>query len=282
MPSYIVFDQKLADVMGCVQMAGYISSNTGVTTEASQPMRILSSYALVYALSGEAFFEDALGTQEDIYPGNLLLLYPEIGHRYGAKKGKQWSEVFIVFEGPIFALWRQQGILDPRQPVLKLKPVDYWFERIKTVAWSYPNASTEHALKRLCLLQEVLADAVLDHSSKSAAHNNTPWLEEAKRLLEANVGKPADLPSLAKKLGLSYAGFRARFKKESKLPPGQYLQQLRIQEASDLLIKTDLTIKAIAERLHFYDEFHFSKQFKKTLGFSPRAFRRYFRLKLEK
>ena len=153
---------------------------------------------------------------------------------------------------------------------VRLEPVKYWFERFKSVVWSQARADAEHSLVRLCRLQQVIADAFLYKHNQEPDLRNTPWLSEAKRHLEA-IDTQTDHREVARQLGMFYEGFRKRFKRETGLSPGQYYQQVRMREASKLLIEKSLSIKEIAERLHFYDEFHFSKQFKKALVLHQRS-----------
>lgn len=57
------------------------------------------------------------------------------------------------------------------------------------------------------------------------------------------------------------------------MTPSRYRNACRINVAKELLMKTDLPLRAIAERAGFTDQFYFSKIFKKTTGKSPAQFR---------
>ena len=59
------------------------------------------------------------------------------------------------------------------------------------------------------------------------------------------------------------------------MPPRQWIVAQRIQQASHLLIDSDLPINRIAE-LYGYDSLYFfSRQFKQVTGLSPRAYANY-------
>lgn len=255
-------------------MAGADSSSPGTP---GKGMRLLNGYSIVYVTSGEAFYEDTLGHKRNLHKCDFFITYPDIGHRYGAKEGKHWGEIFILFKGPLFNLWRQQGVINPEKPFMHLEPVEYWSKRFKDVAWLHPEATHEQSLVRLCLLQQTLADAFLDTQKQKLNIRDIALLTQAKDLIEASIYETPNFELIAERLGMSYEAFRKRFKKETSLSPGQYFQQARIRKASDLLIHSKLSTRSIAEKLNFYDEFHFSKQFKKALGFTPRVFRNNFR-----
>ena len=82
-----------------------------------------------------------------------------------------------------------------------------------------------------------------------------------------------DLRELAASLDVSYDGFRHAFKKHTGLPPHQYLLQLRIHRARELLCGTDLTVRQIAASLGFEDPYYFSRAFRKMTGRSPNRWR---------
>ena len=46
--------------------------------------------------------------------------------------------------------------------------------------------------------------------------------------------KKINFPFLAKKLGISYTKFRRDFREQTGIAPNQYLQQIRLQQASSI------------------------------------------------
>jgi AraC-like DNA-binding protein len=79
------------------------------------------------------------------------------------------------------------------------------------------------------------------------------------------------LPELAARLGLNYATFRRRFRREVGLSPAQYQLRRRMENAR-ILLRT-LTVQETAERLGYADPFVFSRQFRKSMGRAPSAWR---------
>src|SRR5688572_21068410 len=105
--------------IGRFTQAGYLEANRGLRRTT---MRVLGSYGLVYLIGGAGVFRDALGTDQPVRAGNLLVLFPDIGHTYGPAEGQTWSEVYICFDGPIFDVWRKQALLlDASRPIRQLQ-----------------------------------------------------------------------------------------------------------------------------------------------------------------
>ena len=54
----------------------------------------------------------------------------------------------------------------------------------------------------------------------------------------------------------------------------EYVTQLRMEKAQNLLRMTDDTIVLIADKVGYDNEYYFSRKFKAYYGMSPRAYRK--------
>lgn len=79
---------------------------------------------------------------------------------------------------------------------------------------------------------------------------------------------------MAAEAGVSRALFARRFREVVGRPPSAYVTEHRLDEASDLLMSTDLSVAQIAKAVGYADSFGFSAAFKRVRGSSPTAFRR--------
>ncbi len=264
-PTELLYQSSAPPAVGGVTLAGFIKSHTGLPVD---PMRVYGKYALVYLLDGGGQYADALGARMDVIPGDMIVVFPELAHTYGPQPGGTWSEFYIVFEGPLFDVWRAKGLLDPARPKLHLEPLDYWLHRLQAIV--------EHGsdLTIACRMQQFLADMVEhDRQSAVAAHDNA-WLAEARRLLSAlDVDPPLRPEETADRLGLSYEVFRKKFVKLTGVAPAKFRDARLMDLASQLLKDRDRSLKEIARRCGFCDEFHFSRRFKQKIGLPPSEFR---------
>ncbi|MBB1079916.1 helix-turn-helix transcriptional regulator [Limosilactobacillus sp. STM2_1] len=71
------------------------------------------------------------------------------------------------------------------------------------------------------------------------------------------------------------------FKQQTDLTIIQYINQLKLEKAQELLSKTNLPIKQIAALSFFNDDKHFMKQFKKVLRLTPSEFRKSYSSKFQ-
>ncbi len=103
-------------------------------------------------------------------------------------------------------------------------------------------------------------------------HSSFTRLQRALAHMQGNYGLPLRVQTLADIAGVSVAQLERLFKRVFQLSPQQLLTKLRIEEAMRLL-QTDLNIAEIGQSCGFSDQSAFSRQFKATVGITPRDYR---------
>ena len=82
------------------------------------------------------------------------------------------------------------------------------------------------------------------------------------------------LENLAREIGMSRAALARRFKELVGQPMFEYLTRLRMQQARELLVETQLPIYAVAQRVGYESDLSFTKTFRKHTGLTPTRFRK--------
>lgn len=73
---------------------------------------------------------------------------------------------------------------------------------------------------------------------------------------------------------MNKTAFCAYFKSQTGRTFVEYLNQIRLQTAAELLRSTDLTVSNIASQVGISDTPYFCRLFKKNFGFTPSEFRK--------
>jgi len=91
--------------------------------------------------------------------------------------------------------------------------------------------------------------------------------------LEAHYGEPWRLEDMAEYARMSVSSFRQQFKLLTGKAPVDYLIELRVKKASEMLCLRRKTIGEIGCDCGFEDSNYFFRMFKKMTGMSPRGYR---------
>lgn len=95
--------------------------------------------------------------------------------------------------------------------------------------------------------------------------------------MRANVKSDLPLSQLADMAAMSERTFVRRFRSVAGMPPGQYLQKMRLDIAKHLLEETDQPLDWIVLEVGYCDVSSFRRLFKKEVSVSPGVFRQRFR-----
>jgi AraC family transcriptional regulator len=98
-------------------------------------------------------------------------------------------------------------------------------------------------------------------------------LRQVADFIKSNLAEDTSLQKLADLAGMSLFHFSREFKQSTGLPPHQYILQLRIEHAKNLLKTTKLGIAEIGQRFGFSDQSHFTMIFRKFVGVTPARWR---------
>jgi AraC-like DNA-binding protein len=106
----------------------------------------------------------------------------------------------------------------------------------------------------------------------------SPFLHRLYPLVRQAIGSKTTIKDLAGQLAMSESALTKRFKAETGITLGQYMDQLLFQSAQQLLLATDDTICQIAEQLGFCDQFYFSRYFRQHQHEAPSQYRKRLRV----
>jgi AraC-like DNA-binding protein len=113
------------------------------------------------------------------------------------------------------------------------------------------------------------------------AQGSLPWLSaledpQLASVIDAMLEHPEQnhtVESLASIAHMSRSAFARRFTECFNRPPMDYLHDVRLRRAAQLLSRGDLSVDEIASKVGFSSRSHFSRTFRDHFGASPLAFR---------
>ncbi len=236
--------------------------------------RILREYQINYITEGEGIMETRK-SRFHLKAGSVILLHPDLWHRYRPVRETGWFEHYIGFRGEIAErLIRSSDILRD----LNMLHIGFHDAIIRDINDICIEAKNERpGYHQVCsgLVMHLLGQIISLKKNENFSHTQIEnIIQKACITIRDNLNANINVEHLASRLDVDYSIFRKAFKKYTGLSPIQYHTSLRLKEAKDLLTNTDLSIKEISNYLGFCSLYYFSKLFKAKVKKSPSEFRK--------
>jgi AraC family transcriptional regulator len=98
-------------------------------------------------------------------------------------------------------------------------------------------------------------------------------LSQVKDFIEEHLAENLSLADLASVVHISPFHFARAFKTATNQPPHRYITHRRMERAKMLLSVTRLPVAEVAYRVGFSNQSHFTAQFRKATGTTPKGYR---------
>lgn len=213
--------------------------------------------------------------------GDIVFFYPHMP--YVASTGSEGcSFIFIHFD---FGVGDQFQILNDYR-LAGIVPGRLVAEETSLFRQAYESFAAREALSAMRLkgsLMTLLAQIIHVYGAGSYAGSFEPAaagaslsrlssLQPVFGYISQNVHRPIRIQDIADVAGMSEKYFISFFRKALGITPGQYIHQLKMNKARDLIYRREYSVKQIADQLGYPDAFSFSKAFKKFYKVSPSKF----------
>ena len=252
-----------------VEAVGQLLEESNV--DSMEKKRVLRRFALVYLAKGDGSFVSASCGKCHVQAGDLFLLLPGEWHHYGPKEGDEWTEYFVIFNGFIPQAYRENGVFNPAQPIVRTgqsAEIHTFFADAYEKAHSRPPGYVEAIQADLFL---IMAKSFVSPHFPETAYDHL--VNDIKRAFAACFQKSVNLREVLESTGYGYDYARRVFREQEGLSPNAYLTRLRMEEAKKLLVETDLSTSEIGYRTGFDDPSYFCRVFKKWVGLKATVFR---------
>lgn len=146
-------------------------------------------------------------------------------------------------------------------------------EDMESLSTLYESSDLEDVFYLQALLQKTAA-GLIQLAGMKELHNYSLLLQNVFACTEERLSSSLTVEELAQTLHVSRSTLAKRFKRETGMSVGSYLNQMLLNRACQLLLTTDWPISYISDTLNFCDQFYFSRYFKQHQGETPSSYRR--------
>lgn len=234
--------------------------------------RILHEFQLIYITHGKGIYESDQ-IEIVINPGTMILLFPGVRHLYHPIQEDGWDEYYVGFRGPYAETLQDQNFIDPQNPLFEIGFDDLILQQFLYIFDLIQNEPPLYQQQISASTLQILTRTLSLSKQKKHGSEKIEMVEKVKYQFEENIYHDLEMEEFAKEFGITYPKLRAIFKEITHLSPYNYFLQLKINKAKVLLHQSDMSVKEIAFKLAFQNEYYFSRLFKKKTKMSPSGWR---------
>lgn len=227
---------------------------------------------IIFITKGSAQFS-IYGKQHQLKANELLMINPQQEVTLQVVKDLHYS--IIHLSGFVFT---SSQTLNSTDTIFHLentsKNLHYYFDLAKLENQERMRG-TDLILKRLveCIMIYILRNSDLSIRNWEKP-NKTDEIDTIKHYIREHYSEKITLDELAKVLKINKFYLIRIFKQNTGLSPIDYLIHVRIEEAENLLLNTDIPIVTISQNVGFHSPSHFSKAFRIKNHVTPSEYRK--------
>lgn len=215
---------------------------------------VRSHWLLHYVVSGCGIFK-INGKTHHIKAGDMFCIPPFIETYYEADSQDPWYYIWIGFTTDT-AL---PATLHSKMHLPEAKPLFLQMQQCK-------DFKTGKSSFLAAKLWELMA-LILEHEK-----GEIDYIDKALSCIKSEYMNGLTVAELAERLNLDRSYFSSYFKKRMGVSPQDYIVNLRLQTACQLMLEYQESPITAANSVGYSDIYTFSKMFKRKYGLSPRAY----------
>ena len=148
-------------------------------------------------------------------------------------------------------------------PEIAMTLTDHYFQSVEAC----------RSTQELQQITRTMQDDFVQRVHKVRTRSLSRPIQECCDYLDLHMDEDVSLRQMALHLGYSEYYLSHKFREETGKSFRDYVLQRRLAKAPDLLRNSALTVKDVAEMLHFCSQSYFAEQFKAVYGMSPSKWR---------
>ena len=227
-------------------------------------------YGLVIPFRGRANFS---------FKGTVYKMHPQMIVHAG-------SEMDIVIEPTSAEPWEyavvHYTIADEEKTIfpqanehfaIKLDENIKLIELVSQLEKHYATPGNTAKLQAKVLFMQLIEEILM--CAKRQIHCSNDSITEVISYIHEHYNSIASVTELAEQFDIERRRFAYLFMRSTGMSPVQYITEIRLKRAQELLRMTSYSVASIAEYVGYQDHFYFSRLFKKHVGVSPSIYRKY-------
>ncbi|HRP57392.1 AraC family transcriptional regulator [Agriterribacter sp.] len=210
----------------------------------------------------------------EIEPGDFFIISAKKPHVYMADEKNPWSIYWLHFKGTVAAqivaviekTIGSKGFLKHSEQTISL-----FKEMYAQLERGYGRDNLMYA--NMCLWHFLTSIMYNEKYAPPGDREVKDELNVAIDFMKKNISEVLTVEKIAAAANLSVSHFTYLFKNKTGFTPIEYFNHLKIQQACQYLLFTELRVKEISYELGIDDPYYFTRMFTKVMGMSPNTYR---------
>lgn len=233
-----------------------------------------SNYLLHYIVDGKGTYRN--GEQRyELEAGEGFLIEPNTLVSYQADPEDPWSYLWIGFSGKRAGEYLEDLGLNSRLLTFRTQEGSR-LKHLVLEMMSCSDGSVTSRYRQQSLLYAffaVLSENAVDRGRSDPSKENF-YMERAVTFIRNRYSSDIRVADIADYLCVDRSYLYKLFKNTLHMSPQEFLTEVRLLRAKELLSKTKLSVEQVALSCGYRDTLVFSKAFKRSTGTAPREYRR--------
>ncbi len=227
-------------------------------------------FIIEYIVSGHGYLE-INDEKYKLNAGDSYIIHPGDFCTYYADKDEPYKKYWVNFSFAFFftEMLKSYNI---NERVFRGMNLSGFFEELFKLEEKFVS-NDEIYIHASRLIFNAIMDIAL-HREDNTTSTSKDIAYKVRVLLNKSTSTRISIDDIAKKFYRSKNDITRQFKKKYNTTPHNYLIDLRIGKAKNMLVNSKKSLAEIANHFCFSSEFHFSNTFKKKVGVSPSEFRK--------
>ncbi len=197
----------------------------------------------------------------DVGPGDVILYRPKVAHEETSTK-HPFESVWLAFD------WDDAPgnvEITSHDATGRIRQLMTWLSREKS------HITGEAARARNAYVTAVIAEH-LDAARRPPGHD---IVRRIRGVVREHIAEPLQLADLAREAGMSKYHFLRTYKALTGVTPMADVRSIRLERAREMVVATDLPLKAIAMAAGLGTASFLCRLFRSTYGVTPSSLRKY-------
>lgn len=228
-------------------------------------------WAFVMITGGSGYYQVDGGEIQRVEAGSWFCLFPGASFNYGPYSEGYWDEYYFTVVGYRVEEWVRHWLMNP-ELIKSAAFDDSLFHRMEMMFMLIDSGVPSNMDRAALMLESFLYDLV-SQSDRTEMNNRESFVLKVIDDLSKSMDKNYEPAEMASRHHISVSTLRRIVHEYTGYPLNEFLHRLKVAEAKNILLNTELTVKEVGEALGYKDSFYFSRVFKRITGMSPRTYR---------